>query len=99
MGATYHRDDTNPRIAKQAQINVAMALAIGGEEAARLVPVCLFVVKSMPKEVFNRLVKTQYTSYTQLRNRSIHWWDRPPAGLQPVISNATGWKPMSKTGH
>ena len=77
MGAEYHRDDTNPRIAKQAHINVAMALAIGGEEAAWLVPVCLFVVKSMPKEVCNHSVNLQYTNYT----KRFRYWHRPAAPI------------------
>ena len=38
-------------MAKHAQINVAMALAIGGEEVVWLDPVGAVIVKSMPRKV------------------------------------------------
>ena len=50
-GASIHRENANPRIVKQPQINVAMALATGGVETERLAGIRVVVVNSQPNFV------------------------------------------------
>lgn len=50
-GASTHRENVNPRIVKQTQIKVAMALETGGLETERLAGIRVVVVNSQPNFV------------------------------------------------
>lgn len=62
---------------KQAQINVAIALAMGGDEVVWPVPVGFVVVKSMPRKVVDRSFELEYTSYA----KRFRYWQRPEAPI------------------